>query len=225
MKQIWTIGYHLQTFKNLFTPKFSDLYAKNRSEKEIFLFGLGLFVYTYLVYVGIYVFIFLLGYPYFSHLNEMMRLDFESKGYSKYSLFLNSYPWNVLYVLASLLILCILTSAFSYACARLLEEGKRSFRVHLGLCLHGMSILLACLFLVFIANTIFPFQEKASIFVFSLLVSIWILMFILGTIFSTRIFVNASHSYFGQLKRRGALTWLVPFSCIVYFIFGIVTGI
>ncbi len=225
MKQVLSIGYHIEQCKNLFTPNFSVAYERNKTEKEIFLFGLKLFVYTYLLYVGIYIFIYLLGYPYFANLNEMMRLDFEKKGYSSFSLVLNSYPWNVLYVLASFSIILLLTSILSYAFARFLEEGKRSFRVHMGLCLHGMSILLACLYIVFIANTIFPFNEKASIFVFSVLVSIWIFMFVLGTIFSTRIFVKGSFSYFGQNQRRGALSWLVSFSLIVYFIFGIVTGI
>ena len=177
------------------------------------------------MYVIMYVFMFLIGYPYFAKLNDTMRADFEAKGNSSFSLFLNTYPWNVLYILASLAIVLLLTTIFSYALVRLLEDGKRRFKAHLGLCLHGTSILLSCLFVIFIANTIFPFNQQVGVVLFSFLVAIWILMFILGTFVSTRVFVIASVAHFDQHKRRAAISWLLPFLFVMYTIFGIVTGI
>ncbi len=225
MKKYFTINYHRNRIKDLFSPDYDSVYSEEKTSQEIFLSGLTLFVYTYGLYVLMYVGMFILGYPYFSKLNETMRADFEAKGHSNFSLFLNTYPWNVLYILASLVIVLLFTSLLSYALARLLEDGKRSYKAHLGLCLHGTSILLSCLFVIFIANTIFPFNQQVGVVLFSFLVAIWILMFILGTFLSTRVFVRASFSHFGQHKRRAVITWLLPFLFVMYTIFGIVTGI
>jgi hypothetical protein len=225
MKKFFTIAYHKEKIKDLFAPEYSITYANQRSPQEIFGFGLSLFVYTYIMYAIMYVFIFFLGYPYFSRLNDAMKADFEAKGNSAFSLFLNTYPWNVLYILATLVILLLLTSALSFGVAKLLEDGKRSYKAHLGLCLHGTSILLASLFVIFIANTIFPFNSQVGVVMFSFLVAIWILMFLGGTFFSNRVFVRASNEYFGQPKKRSAITWLLPLLFVIYTIFGIVTGI
>lgn len=225
MKKYFTINYHKNQIKNLFSPDFEDVYAKSKTDGEVFLTGLSLFVYTYSMYVIMYLSMFLLGSPYFSKLNDAMRADFEAKGHSAFSLFLNSYPWNVLYILASLVIVLLFTSLLSYGLVRLLEDGKRSYKIHLGLCLHGTSILLSCLFVIFIANTIFPFNQQVGVILFSFLVSVWILMFLIGTYFSTQVFVRASFVHFEQHKRRAAICWLLPFLFVMYTIFGIVTGI
>jgi len=225
IKNLFTIAFHKGKIKELFSPNYSHVYSKDKTDREIFRFGFSLFSYTYIMYVIMYVFMFLIGYPYFSKLNETMRADFEAKGNSSFSLFLNTYPWNVLYILASLVILLLFVSILSYGLARLLEDGKRSYKAHLGLCLHGISILLSCLFVIFIANTIFPFNEQVGVVLFSFLVAIWLIMFFIGTYLSTRVFVRASNVYFEQHKRRSAITWLLPFLFVIYTIFGIVTGI
>ncbi|WP_108978501.1 hypothetical protein [Leptospira ryugenii] len=225
MKKYFTFNYHRNQIKKLFVPDYEDVYSKERSSRDIFLGGLGLFIYTYTMYVIMYVSIFVLGYPYFSKMNENLRADFEAKGNSSFSLFINSYPWNVLYILASLVIVLIFVGLLSYALVRLLEDDKRSFRAHIGLCLHGLSILLSCLFVVFIFNTIFPFNQEVGVVLFAFLVAIWILMFIIGTYFSTKVFINASEECFGQHRRRAMISWLLPFLFVMYTIFGIAVGI
>ncbi|MEK6883348.1 MAG: hypothetical protein AABY22_27215 [Nanoarchaeota archaeon] len=225
MKNLINFAFHKKMIGLLFNKKNSLDYIPKNSPKEILGFGLKMFSYAFVLYLMMYLFIFLCGYSYFSNLNDGLRLNFQEKNYSEFSLFLNSYPWNVLYVLASFIIMIVYVSTFSYLTAIMLEEERQNFKAHLGLCLHATSSIIMCLLMIYLANTIFPFNDRVSVVLFSILVSVWIIAFIVSVFLSTKVFVFGAKQYFGQTKKRAAITWLVPYLSFVYLVFGILTGI
>jgi hypothetical protein len=224
MKKYITTEYHKMQFRNLFFPKISSIYADHRSDRELFQFGFSIFLYSYLLYFLLYLGVFFVGYDHFSNLNDVMAKEFATKGHSAFSLFLNRYPWNAIYLFASLMMVVIFLSFLSYLIASILETEKRTIRAHMGICLHSNANLMIFLMFIFMANTFFPTTGNFSIVLFGGLMSIWILGFLLANILSTYIFVKASNSFFHQPKRRAIVTWLLPFWFVVYTIFGIISG-
>ncbi|TGN16948.1 hypothetical protein [Leptospira idonii] len=224
MLQIFSKDFHKRFIRDLFKPDFTVIYGSEQSSVDILRKGASFFGYVSITYVIFYFLAFLVGYPYYSRMNEAMLADFQMKGHSNFTYIMNSYPFNVVYIFSALILFVFFVSALGYFFAKFFEEDKREFRAHLGICLHATSLLIFILFFVFIANTIFPFRQPVGIVLFSSLIALWIIFFGLGLYLSSKIFVGASYSYFSQNKRRAALTWLFPLLLFIYMVLGIITS-
>ncbi|WP_411821938.1 hypothetical protein [Leptospira sp. 'Mane'] len=223
LKKIVSPAYHILYWKNVIKNPVIE-YDKSTSPKEVFRIGLRYFLYFSLTYMVFYFLLFLCAYPYYSKLNEALRLDFEAKGNSSLSYLLNSYPFNVIYVFSALILFVLFVTVFSYYLARFLETESRSFLAHFGVCLHSTAGLVSVLFVVLIVNSVFPFSQPVGYLLFGLLVASWLILFAAGLYLSTRIFIKASYGYFNQNKKRASLTWLLPLLVFGYFVFGIITA-
>ncbi|WP_108976367.1 hypothetical protein [Leptospira ryugenii] len=209
----------------LWVGRLSAIFVPEMTPNQIFRKGLKAFLSLFCVYVFFYVSIFLLAYSYFTKLNEAMAKEFLSKGFSKFSLFLNQYPWNVLYILSSLLIFFLCISHLTYFLNKILEEKTQSYFAHLGICLYATTYILLSILFVFLINTIFPYRPELSVYLSSCIIASWMLLYIFALYFSTKVYSNIYFSIFNSFKRRSALVWAFSFIYISYQIVSILVGI
>lgn len=222
IKNIFKINI-INKWKSILFPDYSKYIQQNYTERTLFKQGLSSFLYAIVSYTTFYFIVFLLGYNYYSEINNRMQEEFILKGNSYISYFFNSYPFNIVYVIALLIIFILFCSSFVYLIVKLIEEVKISFLTLISVVLSMTVWWVFSLFFFLILNTSFPFNQPTSVVYFGFLIAFWIILLSVGMFFSSRLFVNLLNNLLNVNRKRSYFAIYTAQILFFYFIFSIIT--
>lgn len=213
----------INKWKSLLFPDLSKFESNNYTDLILFKEAISGFGFALICYTLFYFLVFILGYGYYSELNIRMQEEFILKGNSYLSYFFNSYPFNIVYVLALLIIFTLFCSSLIYIIFKMIEEVKIKFQTILSINLLMNAWWIFILFFILIINTSYPFDQTTSVVLFGLLISAWILCLGCGVYFSSRVFVNLANKLLSVNIKRTYFAIYLTQILFFYFIYSIIT--
>ncbi|GBF52055.1 hypothetical protein LPTSP4_35930 [Leptospira ryugenii] len=209
---------YLKQWKGIIRPDFEKAFENPAEDKQILMDSIKRFTFTMLNYVGFYLCLFLIGYRYYSALNEQMVLGYTKKGITGLGTYLNLYPFNVIYLVFALILTVGFLSIFTYLFLVYLEDVKPSFIKNLSAILNSVALVNVLLFPFLLINALFPFDKPIGTFGLGVYVGALILVLAVGFVYSAVIYIRSMHWSSRQNYRRALLAWIVSFGMILFFV-------
>jgi hypothetical protein len=213
----------INKWKSLLFPELSKYESNKYTDLILFKEAISGFGFAIISYTLFYFLVFVIGYGYYSEINTRMQEEFILKGNSYLSYLFNSYPFNIIYVLALLIIFTLFCSSLIYLIFKMIEDTKIKFLTILSINLLMNVWWIFILFFILIINTSYPFDQTTSVMLFGLLISAWILCLGSGIFFSSRVFVKIANKLVNVNIKRTYFAIYLTQILFFYFIYSIIT--
>lgn len=213
----------INRWKSLLFPDLSKYESSKYTDLALFKEAISAFGFAVISYAFFYFFIFIIGYNYYSKINNQMQEEFILKGNSYVSYFFNSYPFNIIYVIALLVIFALFCSSVIYIIFKLIEDEKIKYSKILSITLLMEVWWIFVLFFILIINTTYPFDQTTSIILFGLLIASWIICLGVGIYFSSRTFVNIANKLINVNTKRTYFAIYLTQIIFFYSVYSIIT--
>lgn len=213
----------INKWKSLLFPELSKYESNKYTDLILFKEAISGFGFAIISYTLFYFLVFVIGYGYYSEINTRMQEEFILKGNSYLSYLFNSYPFNIIYVLALLIIFTLFCSSLIYLIFKMIEDTKIKFLTILSINLLMNVWWIFILFFILIINISYPFDQTTSVMLFGLLISAWILCLGSGIFFSSRVFVKIANKLVNVNIKRTYFAIYLTQILFFYFIYSIIT--
>lgn len=170
------------------------------------------------LYCSLYFIIFCINFQSMNSLNKIMKVSYAEKGYSTIRYIINSYPYNIWYLISFIFAFLIYQVCFSLILRIVFADRKSPLKMYISVCAHSFLYLIAILFPILIINSLYPIHANSGLLEYSILVALWIIFISAGIILSSAFFSKIISELFEENRYRAMLTWNLPIVTFVYLV-------
>ncbi|MEM7180867.1 MAG: hypothetical protein AAF518_08135 [Spirochaetota bacterium] len=184
---------------------------RKRMYKAIF----GLF----LLYALLYFLFYLFNYTLMETTNTAMKAAYQKKGVSLFYYYLNSYPFNVVYLLFAIVAACLYLCCTSYPLLQVLGIENRHFGKNSAILLHSSLYYIVSYFPLLIINSNFPVGADSSYYSYVFLGILWVLILGTGARYSGKFYANTCQELFAVNRNQAYVVWAAPQLFLLYLLY------
>ena len=151
--------------------------------------------------------------------NTTMKATYKKKGLPMFYYYLNSYPFNVVYLLVGIFAACVYHSITCYPLLAALGIEGRNFGKNSAILLHASLFYIAAYFPLLIVNSLFPVGADSSYTSYVVLGVLWVVILGTGARYSGRFYAQVSQKLFPLNRNQAYVVWGVPQLALLYLLY------